>query len=780
MNQTYDKGRNVSREFQQEFRGLNHKLRPLEAEFCEVLNLSAKEYPALTSRRERGYITDIGRCLSPSLCNIGPEKIAYVRRQEASEQICINGETKISIGTNVDTPRKIIRMGAYLCIFPDGIIYNTETGTTKNITAIANNMISPFNFIPSKMDGAYAAISEHEPDTAKIGDVYYNPKEKKTYLCSSVYSAWAKEENVVVYANQMSLAFAPSPPKYAVNVSLFVGGVADGETAKLRVYNGGDYIDVGNINIVSKLPSVPSEGQFVLLKDSTARTNYLYQYRSNCPNWTSFPASYTRIDISSTHLVEQFSDGDVVEIADLGYSRVHTVHTDKDNDAGYIVVDHLDLIGEFAYTDKLITISRKMPDNLCNIIECGNRLWGTDAEGREIYASKLGDPFNWHAFTGISTDSYAITIGSGGKFTGAIAYGGYPHFFKENSILKIYGNYPFRLYTLDCPGVDKNCEKSLAVLQGTIIYKSTDGFYAYDGSYPVCISENIRDLSGSDVFVTASTADTSSYYAATSNGNLLIYEKGLWHIHDAPACTTTEEKIYPGISDLTFTGRDVIAAVSAQDYDLGIDYFSQPSVYLVSLYGCDYSWRTFQGQSELLKSFFVTYKQYVLGEETVFGFKINFPFENFSLLWENDAFYVNNKKYFVKNIVSDSDGKTMIIVDNVDDPDLIQNRRYRLCIYQTKPTRWRFMTPMLGLSLPDDKYYSHLILRYTSAKEINAFIIYDDDKKERVVLPSKKKLGSFAVSLRPHCSEYIRLRLEGEGAFQLFSFTKNIEGGSNP
>ena len=63
-------------------------------------------------------------------------------------------------------------------------------------------------------------------------------------------------------------------------------------------------------------------------------------------------------------------------------------------------------------------------DFLC---ENENRLWG--CKGDTIYASKLGDPFNWNVFDGVSTDSYAVDVGSAGDFTGCFAYRGYPVFF---------------------------------------------------------------------------------------------------------------------------------------------------------------------------------------------------------------------------------------------------------------------------------------------------------------------------------------------------------------
>lgn len=83
--------------------------------------------------------------------------------------------------------------------------------------------------------------------------------------------------------------------------------------------------------------------------------------------------------------------------------------------------------------DPLI-VRNEMPD-LDYIIESGNRLWGCryDAANKinEIYASKLGDFKNWNSFSGLSTDSYAVSCGTDGKWTGAVTYYGYPLFSRK-------------------------------------------------------------------------------------------------------------------------------------------------------------------------------------------------------------------------------------------------------------------------------------------------------------------------------------------------------------
>ena len=75
---------------------------------------------------------------------------------------------------------------------------------------------------------------------------------------------------------------------------------------------------------------------------------------------------------------------------------------------------------------------------------------------------------------GISTDSYAMTVCSGGDFTGACSHLGYVLFFKEDVIHRIYGTKPanYQLTNVESRGVEKGSEKSLVIVNETLYYKS--------------------------------------------------------------------------------------------------------------------------------------------------------------------------------------------------------------------------------------------------------------------------------------------------------------------
>jgi hypothetical protein len=139
---------------------------------------------------------------------------------------------------------------------------------------------------------------------------------------------------------------------------------------------------------------------------------------------------------------------------------------------------------------------------------------------------------------GLSTDSYTASCGTDGQWTGAITHLGYPLFFKENFVHKVYGNYPanFQIQTTACRGVQKGCGKSLAIVNEMLFYKTRGGICAYDGSLPAEISSALGEISYSDA---VGGGHNNKYYISmksSENGNFVLFvydtSKGMWHKED--------------------------------------------------------------------------------------------------------------------------------------------------------------------------------------------------------------------------------------------------------
>ena len=82
-----------------------------------------------------------------------------------------------------------------------------------------------------------------------------------------------------------------------------------------------------------------------------------------------------------------------------------------------------------------VKVERRVPD-LEYLTECDNRVWGCSSSENVIYACKLGDPTNWFSYRGIAADSYAVTVGSDGPFTGAATCMGYALFLRNYEAIR--------------------------------------------------------------------------------------------------------------------------------------------------------------------------------------------------------------------------------------------------------------------------------------------------------------------------------------------------------
>lgn len=276
------------------------------------------------------------------------------------------------------------------------------------------------------------------------------------------------------------------------------------------------------------------------------------------------PGSDEYLSISATAfdgtvIDDGFNIGDVVKISGIkavsgkvtadqadainGYKRVYNVYN------SIVPVHHLVIkndagLSSAATIAVTLSVTRKLPD-MDYICESNNRLWGCrygmNADGEfinEIYASALGDFKNFNLFEGTAADSYAASLGSDGAFTGCINYGGYPIFFKETTIHKVYGNYPanYQIVSDSERGVQDGCDYSLAIVNDVLFYKARDAVVAYDGSAPVTVSDDLGDTRYSGA---VGGAHRNKYYISMcddeGNYSLFVYDtkRKMWHREDA-------------------------------------------------------------------------------------------------------------------------------------------------------------------------------------------------------------------------------------------------------
>ena len=310
-------------------------------------------------------------------------------------------------------------------------------------------------------------------------------------------------------------------------------------------------------------PEKPSNGAYWL--DTSGEKHTLKVYSSAAGIWTSVATTYVKI--SATGIGAQFGQYDGVTIAGITKKTVKDLNGSaviwSKADDYIVVVGLLDAAVEQTAEEGAITVKRTMPD-MDFVVESGNRLWGCKygyVDGKainEIYASKLGDFKNWNCYMGISTDSYTASCGTDGPWTGAITHLGYPLFFKENCLHKVYGTFPsnFQIQTTTCRGVQKGSARSMAIVNEVLYYKSRGGVCAYDGSLPAEISAAFGEESYSDA---VGGGHRNKYYISQKDSggvwHLFTYDTrlGVWHrednTHAEAWCSCRDEMYYIDAAD---------------------------------------------------------------------------------------------------------------------------------------------------------------------------------------------------------------------------------------
>ena len=294
-------------------------------------------------------------------------------------------------------------------------------------------------------------------------------------------------------------------------------------------------------------PAAPQNGQYWI--DLSGGKRVLRQWSDAQGEWIGVETVCTRIRFSTLGQIPQlFSVNDVVTIsgsesAELNGEKLILALGGGENEADWIMVDALPeaLAGG---TDAALRIDRSVP-TLDFVCECQNRLWGCrygqGEDGKvvnEILCCALGDFKNWRQYTGLSTDSWAGSVGSDGPWTGCVNYLGTPTFFKENRIhrVSVSAEGAHRIDETVCRGVQKGSARSLVVVNETLYYKSPGEVCAWQGGFPRGVSSAL----GEEAYhAAAAGAVNGKYYLSVLDGNeqpsLFVFDiaRELWLKEDA-------------------------------------------------------------------------------------------------------------------------------------------------------------------------------------------------------------------------------------------------------
>lgn len=402
-----------------------------------------------------------------------PQGIAF------SEKECVVDDGAVYYGRekvgNVSAgDKEIVVMGNMILIFPDKVCYNTETKVFESLEA---------EYVFEDTTVAFSTNSVSVPKEKWITEIAEEELEFYEDENLSVYSsAQISDGNIKLGEYEMTMAGELLP------------GTIIKEKCTNRQYR----------KILSSLND--DFGKCIV-------KTQLYTIRNQHEN-----------------VFSNFRKGDGIEISGCENEVNNKSLVIKEVGQASLTFDEEALM-EYSETAK-ITIKRKIPD-FSSVCVHNNRLWG--CEKNTVYASKLGDPYNFFVYRMLSTDSYSVSANSREDFNACVSYGNYCVFFKSDSVFKLYGDKPsnFQLVESLGRGIDIHGKNSIVNIASEIFYSGIGGVYSFYGGLPNLISGKIENIKMENC---CGGTDGKMYYLAadTPKGRkLFVYDikKALWSVY---------------------------------------------------------------------------------------------------------------------------------------------------------------------------------------------------------------------------------------------------------
>lgn len=463
-----------------------------ESYFSDMKNGGSDSFPFAASRSGRG----IAKLLdNPANGLLGTDKLAYVDGQK----LIYDGSEVLT--DLIDGEKRLVAFGANILVYPDQKYYNTvtgESGAMETVEAVSGS---------ATYDGFMAKAAEWL--TLKGGET--------TVAIDYSGDSWFSLQKAYYLTTCGICFYEPSGTKSHFQSYLHA-----------RVRNG----------VLEYLYS----GTAIYTSGGGGGTQEKFKIDNQV--WKTLPVSA----ITTTATADGYLwNGDFpIAIAEgkllLGEpGRLDAVFSKMETD-GYVLT--------CAYNWTKSNLPRL--DHVCVL---DNRLWGcrygmqagSTAAVNEIYCSALGDFKKWDTFKGISTDPWYAGVAEAGPFTGAVAYGRHPIFFKEDCAYVISGSYPpYSVSTLHIAGVAQGASRSICEVDGALYYKSRYAVMRYTSSSIGSVSDRLGRLP--DAVRTCAGSYNGKYYLSLA-GEIYVYDtkRGMWCAEDACGAVdfaTADGKLY--------------------------------------------------------------------------------------------------------------------------------------------------------------------------------------------------------------------------------------------
>jgi hypothetical protein len=236
--------RDVTDTFYGYHRGL--KIRAGEMFFTE--NLTTRDFPMLATRRRRGMV----RKLTNPQGLLAKDKLCYV-----DDGTLYYGDVATPVSGLSAGHKQLVSMGAYVCIFPDKVYYNTQDPTDYGFMEFTRTLTSDVSYALCSVTGAALTYttSASEPASPDNGDYWYDTANNALKQYSAAQSEWVTIVTVFTKITFSGLGFNLTD-YFKEHDGVLISGTAfpdelDGNKALYAV--GADYIVVVGLIDVSTL-----------------------------------------------------------------------------------------------------------------------------------------------------------------------------------------------------------------------------------------------------------------------------------------------------------------------------------------------------------------------------------------------------------------------------------------------------------------------------------------------------------------------------------------------
>ena len=556
------------------FLGLNQKDTSDDEMFKDMSNMTSDEYPYLYPREKSAIRTVVdGANFAIKGSVVVGEDLYTVQSIPQGGGIHFYKNFEYLVGSNLNQSnydeRNLIIYGAYIVILPDNVMYNTQTGEFTKMQ-YRTTYTAGVNLYLTDTQGRLlvSGTLNGSPDASiKVNDTALNTFITNTY--GTVFPVYKDKETIHYENDAQTLDIFPagivtnnktdaaawtdktSYPIYYITYNSDGKIIVEKYISSMSMW---EPIETGKV-ICTEYTAGTMQNEDIIKDGDFIKANALDSQDKEIDETSATYESYWNL-INKFRKREKVNKVYAKKNATRGTSTLDTLaflfsdteglmfQALRDNGSIYSSANGLvigrPVIGFPDDTTQMPTlcaknvISKDIPE-MDYLTVSNNRIWGCSSVNHEIYSCKQGDATAWYNYTGLASDSYAVTIPSGDIFTGAVTYNDVPYFFTEKSAYCIMGNKPknFQVQTFDLRGIEDGASKTVAQKDGYVYYKSKAGIERFNGNNSQNLTEYL-DIEGLKGFHGQMNNDKYFVFLGKDQDNTRLYvydvKKRLWHI----------------------------------------------------------------------------------------------------------------------------------------------------------------------------------------------------------------------------------------------------------